>query len=165
VFVDVRHEPIETLFKLYPWEWLMREDFGPHLLACGSRLIEPMWKAVLSCKGLLPILWELYPGHPNLLPAYFEPGYLDEYARKPLYSREGANIELHSRQGILRKADGPYGEQGYIYQGLQLLPRFDGRYPVIGAWLVDGQPAGMGIREDDSPITTNTSQFVPHYFL
>ena len=24
---------------------------------------------------------------------------------------------------------------------------FDGRYPVIGAWIVGDQPAGMGIRE------------------
>lgn len=32
---------------------------------------------------------------------------------------------------------------------------------MIGAWIVDGQPAGMGIRED-GPITGNTARFVPH---
>jgi len=29
---------------------------------------------------------------------------------------------------------------------------------------VGEEPAGIGIREDASPITRNTSRFVPHYF-
>jgi glutathionylspermidine synthase len=44
------------------------------------------------------------------------------------------------------------------------VPEFDGRYPVIGAWVVGDEPAGIGIREDATPITTNASRFVPHYF-
>jgi glutathionylspermidine synthase len=36
---------------------------------------------------------------------------------------------------------------------------------VIGSWIVAGQPAGIGIREDDTPITRDTSRFVPHYIL
>jgi glutathionylspermidine synthase len=32
---------------------------------------------------------------------------------------------------------------------------------VLGAWIVDGEPAGMGIRED-GPITGNTARFIPH---
>ena len=51
-----------------------------------------------------------------------------------------------------------------MYQGYAPLPDFGGRYPVIGAWIVGDQAAGMGIREDDTPITRNTSRFVPHYF-
>ena len=43
-FVDLDEEPVETLFKLYPWEWLVREEFGQHLLARPARLIEPAWK-------------------------------------------------------------------------------------------------------------------------
>ena len=164
IFVDLEGDPIEQLFKLYPWEWLMREEFGAHLASCSTQFIEPMWKAPLACKGLLPMLWELHPGHPNLLPAYFEPGRLSEYARKPLYSREGANIGLYSNAVCLAQTHGPYGEQGYVYQALEPLPSFDGRFPVIGSWLIDGQSAGMCIREDASPITTNTSHFVPHYF-
>ena len=55
----------------------------------------------LSNKGILPLLWEMFPDHPNLLPAYFEDdpesGKLgDSFARKPLYSREGANVALVS---------------------------------------------------------------------
>ena len=164
VFVDLQGEAIEHLFKLYPWEWLMREEFGAHLASSRTRLIEPMWKAALSCKGLLPILWEVFPNHPNLLPAYFEPGHLSAYVKKPLYSREGANVELYSNDECLFRSDGPYGDQGHIYQALQALPSFDGRHAVIGSWVVDGQSAGMCVREDSCAVTTNTSNFVPHYF-
>jgi glutathionylspermidine synthase len=164
-FVDLQGEAIESLFKLYPWEWLMGEEFGVHVAAGRTQFIEPMWKAALSCKGLLPILWELFPEHPNLLPTYFEAGHLSAYAKKPLYSREGANIELYSNNVCFSEAAGPYGEQGYVYQALQTLPVFDGHYPVIGSWVIDGQSAGICVREDSSPITTNISNFVPHYFV
>ncbi len=164
-FVDLDNRPIETLFKLYPWEWLMREEFGAHILESPTRFVEPLWKALLSCKGLLPILWEIYPDHPNLLSAHFQPNGLTSYARKPLYSREGANVELVLNGDVIAKAEGGYGEEGFIYQALHSLPKFDDRYPVIGAWIVNGKAAGMCIREDVSPITTNMSNFVPHFFI
>jgi glutathionylspermidine synthase len=163
-FVDLDGRPIEALFKLYPWEWLMREEFGKNIAGATTRFIEPIWKSVLACKGLLPILWEMYPGHPNLLPAYFEPGKLDSYAKKPLYSREGANVELYRNGRLVAKDNGPYGREGVIYQALHPLPDFHGRFPVIGSWIVGDEPAGMCIREDASPITTNMSNFIPHYF-
>lgn len=163
-FVDLDSQPIRCLFKLYPWEWMMRESFGAYVVESGTRFIEPLWKAVLSCKGILPLLWELFPGHPNLLEAHFrDPEGLTDFARKPLFSREGANIELH-RGGRAAEhcSDGPYGAEGYVYQALFPLPCFQGMYPVIGSWIVGDEPAGMCIREDVSPITTNMSYFVPH---
>lgn len=163
-FVDMQDVTIHNLFKLYPWEWLMRESFGTHIVDSQTRFIEPLWKAGLSCKGLLPVLWELFPGHPNLLPAYFEGNKLAAYAKKPLFSREGANVALVKDGHVLAHDDGPYGAEGYIYQQLHMLPEFGGRYPIIGAWVVDGAAAGMCIREDVSPITTNMSHFVPHFF-
>lgn len=163
-FVDMESEPIARLFKLYPWEWMMRESFAEHVLQAPTRFIEPLWKSVLSCKGLLPVLWEMFPGHPNLLPAYFDAGKLASYARKPLYSREGANIQLVRNGQLIAEDDGPYGAEGYIYQELYDIPVFDGKYPVIGSWVVDGEPAGMCIREDVKAITTNMSNFVPHFF-
>ena len=90
------NEEIRVLCKLYPWEWLAAESFGPHLLRSTLRVIEPAWKMLLSNKGMLPILWELFPDHPNLLPAYFEPGASPATTcKKPLLSREGANVTIH----------------------------------------------------------------------
>lgn len=164
VFVDQDDQPIEALFKLYPWEWMMREDFGPKVIGCKTRIIEPLWKAILSNKGLLPILWELNPGHRLLLPAYFEPNKLLSYAKKPIFSREGANVTLVERGSELVKGEGLYGTEGYIYQDLYKLPEFEGRFPVIGAWVVGDEPAGICIREDSKLVTTNMSNFVPHLF-
>jgi len=164
-FLDLEEAPVTTLFKLYPWEWLVREEFGQHLISRPARLIEPAWKMLLSNKALLVLLWEMNYGHPNLLPAYFTPQKFGaDYVRKPLLSREGANVTIRSR-GVVRQQPGTYGDEGFVYQGVAPLPAFEGRYPVIGAWIVGDQPAGIGIREDDSPITKNTSRFVPHYFV
>jgi glutathionylspermidine synthase len=44
------------------------------------------------------------------------------------------------------------------------MPSFDGNYPVIGSWVIASQPAGIGIREDSTAITRDTSRFVPHFF-
>ncbi len=114
---------------------------------------------------LLPILWELFPGHPNLLPAFFEPGRMaGDYVEKPLLSREGANVIVH-RGGETIAADCEYGEEGRIYQAYAPIARFGDDYATIGAWIVGDAPAGIGLREDAGPITRNTSRFVPHYFL
>jgi len=169
-FVDLDDRVIERAFKLYPWEWMFHDAFGAKLLSAPTRWIEPPWKAILSNKGILPLLWEMFPNHPNLLPAYFEddPNAArlgTSFVRKPLYSREGANVALVSAGTTLVEQDGPYGAEGFIRQALAPLPNFAGQYPVLGSWLVDHVPCGLSIREDENPITGNTSRFLPHAIL
>ncbi len=163
-FVDLDAQPVRAWFKLYPWEWLVRDDFATHLGETSLQIIEPAWKALLSNKGMLAILWELFPDHPNLVPAYFSPDYLGaSFVIKPFFSREGANISVVDRQQPLA-TPGPYAAEPKVYQTRATLPAFDGRYPVIGAWIVGEEAAGMGIREDITPVTTNASRFIPHFF-
>lgn len=169
-FVDLKDNPIELAFKLYPWEWMFREEFGGRLKGASTRWIEPPWKAILSNKGILPLLWSMFPNHPNLLPAYFEDDPAatalgTSYVRKPLYSREGANVTLVSGGNAIDTQPGPYGEEGFIRQRLAPLPNFAGQYPVLGSWLVDDVPCGLSIREDENPITGNMSRFMPHAIL
>ena len=166
LFRDVDGGDMRSIFKLYPWEWLVDEEFGEQLFASlegGVQWIEPIWKMLWSNKALLPVLWELFPNHPNLLPAYFErPAALTSYARKPVFSREGANITLVRDGQQIAATGGDYGNEPCIYQALAPLVSFDGCYPVLGAWVIDGEAAGVGIRESDGPITGNLSRFVPH---
>ena len=169
-FTDLEDRVISTLLKLYPWEWIMEEEFGQYLVSSGVHFLEPPWKAVLSNKGLLPLLWETFEGHPNLLPAYFEadPGVNNlpnNYVRKPLLSRQGANIEIVRDGMALPHNDGPYGAEGHIVQALHELPRFDGKYPLVGCWMVAGRPAGLSIRESLTLITDGDANFVPHVIL
>jgi glutathionylspermidine synthase len=169
-FVDLDNRTIELAFKLYPWEWMFHDAFGANLAKAATRWIEPPWKAILSNKGILPLLWEMFPNHPNLLPAYFEDDpeaarLGTSFVRKPLYSREGANVALVSAGTTLVAQEGPYGAEGFVRQALAPLPNFSGQYPVIGSWLVDHTPCGLSIREDENPITGNTSRFLPHAIL
>jgi glutathionylspermidine synthase len=164
VFVDLEDEEIKNIFKLYPYEWLLNENFGKNIIEDRNNTlwIEPFWKMILSNKAILPILWQLYPYHPYLLKAYFDQGDLQDYAKKPILSREGANIELHKAGIALEQTNGEYGTEGYIYQELFELPNFEGNYPLIGSWVIGQQPAGIGLREANRLITDNKSRFVPH---
>jgi glutathionylspermidine synthase len=163
-FVDEFNVPIERLVKLYPWEWLVNEGFGPALLASPMRVVEPVWKMLLANKALLVVLWELYPGHPNLLPAYYDPEPLgSRYVQKPKLAREGANVTLVDGAAVVA-TDGDYGAEGYVYQAPARLPRFGTDHALVGSWIVGDAAAGIGIREDGSAITHNSSRFVPHYF-
>jgi glutathionylspermidine synthase len=162
-YVDLHEQPLRTVFKLYPWEWMLRDQFGRNLPFAGTRWFEPPWKMLLSNKAILPVLWELFPNSPYLLRTEFEP--LDSsYVRKPLTGREGANIAVVENGQTVLETEGPYGELPCVYQQWNPLPEFDGRFPVIGSWLVNGYACGIGIREDADRITQNTSQFVPHLF-
>jgi glutathionylspermidine synthase len=166
-FVDLGRQPIQTIFKLYPWEWLLHEEFGPHAIESMASMqwIEPVWKMLWSNKAVLAILWELNPNHELLLPAYLDgPRNLQNYVRKPIFGREGANISVFRNWAEVENSGGEYGEEGFVYQALASTANADGKTAIIGSWLIDGEAAGIGIRESSGLVTTNTSRFVPHLF-
>lgn len=165
---DLQDQVISHMFKLYPWEFMLREIFSTKLEDAGVHWLEPAWKSILSNKALLPLLWEMFPNHPNLLPAYFvedpHPTLLN-YVVKPLFSREGANIRIVENGQETECIDGPYGAEGAIIQQFHPLPRFNDSYTLIGSWLVDDQPCGIGLREDHHRVTQDLSRFYPHIIL
>lgn len=157
-FVGLRDEPIRTLFKLYPWEWMLEEPFAAHLPVAQTRWIEPAWKQVLSNKSLLPLLWRRFRGHPHLLPASHDPRDIDgPTVAKPRFGREGEGIHLSDRTMH-------FAEPGMVYQARTPLFAGDAGFALLGSWVVGDVPAGLGIREDDTAITRDTSRFVPHWF-
>ena len=179
-FVDLEENQISSIFKLYPWEAMLAEEFGPHALETyrATTWIEPIWKLLLSNKGILPILWQLYPDHPLLLPAFFENhgdrGPLTAYVRKPFHSREGANISILRPNAPALETPGAYGAGPFIRQAIA--PALEGpavfhnpagtpRHPILGLWMIDQDCSGLGIRESPTPITDNLSSFLPHFFL
>lgn len=194
-FLDPNEDPMFSIFKLYPWEAMLQEEFAIHAIESyqSTRWIEPIWKMLLSNKGILPILWQLYPNHELLLPSFFAdnpgtnpdanpgtnpgaprpasgawvptppPSNLTSYVRKPLMSREGANITLVRDNVTIATTPGPYnGPQ--IYQSLAPEATFDNKHPILGLWMIDQECAGLGIRESATPITDNLSSFIPHFF-
>ncbi|MFI6824726.1 glutathionylspermidine synthase family protein [Micromonospora sp. NPDC050187] len=165
-FVDRFDRPITTCFKLYPWEWMVAEPYGRLALEPGTPTtwIEPAWKLLLSNKALLAVLWELYPGHELLLPAYLDsPRGMPEYVVKPLLGREGGSVRIVTAGGAEISNPGIYGDEGWCYQEFRALPEFAGNRMVLGSWIVDGESAGAGIRESESLITDGYARFLPHY--
>jgi glutathionylspermidine synthase len=173
-FVGHGTTPLATLFKLYPWETLLSESFGMHALESiphgqkpekgSTQWIEPIWKMMWSNKALLAILWEMYPDHELLLPAYLDgPREMTRYVRKPLFGREGANVSIVNGHNSYATA-GRYAEGPWVYQGLAPVRSVDGNWAVLGSWLIDGQPGGLGMREAREPVIRNTDRFVPHLF-
>ncbi|MFH0782876.1 MAG: glutathionylspermidine synthase family protein [Pseudomonadota bacterium] len=167
---DKNDQIISWMFKLYPWEFMFDEEFGSLLGTNNIRWIEPPWKSILSNKALLPMLWKMFPQHPNLLPAFFEDELhlakaCNSMVKKPLFSREGANISIIRNASEVAASPGPYGSEGYIYQATYMLPRFGEHYTLIGSWLVDDEAAGISVREDSGPITQDMSRYLPHIIL
>jgi glutathionylspermidine synthase len=162
-FFDQAGQPIASLYKLYPWEWLVAEPFGRNIASDprGTRWIEPIWKMLWSNKAILPLLWQLYPDHPNLLGASFDPPpHGRDHVIKPMLGREGANVSIVRDGQIVAATPGRY-DGPVIYQQFCDMPDHAGNYPVIGSWMVDGTCVGVGIREGGR-ITGNTNRFVPH---
>ena len=190
-FLDDEDRVIGVLFKLYPWEDLLRDDFAAHIAGSNCLFLEPAWKALLSNKGLLPVLWQMFEGHPNLLPAFFEQDIGDAIAiagrgapvpevsaafdraraqlvaghvSKPILSREGASVTIIQNGHIIEQAHNTdYADHPRILQAYAPLPLCDGFRPVVGAWIVGDACAGIGIREDRLRITQDLSRFKPHY--
>ncbi len=86
---------------------------------------------------------------------------MTSFARKACLSREGANVQIVRNGEEVERPESAYGDGPVIYQALYDLPLTDGGYPVIGSWIVDGEPAGMGIREAGL-VTGNLARFIPH---
>jgi glutathionylspermidine synthase len=165
-FIDKSKQKLETVFKLYPWEFMVHEQDGKHLLNNTTNWIEPIWKMLWSNKAMLPILWKLFPSHPNLLPSFFgRPDDLHSFVKKPILSREGANVTIVENNTLIASTSGEYGAEGYIFQEFCKQTPYDGNYPVIGSWIVGGKSVGIGIRESTHLVTDNRSRFVPHFII
>jgi glutathionylspermidine synthase len=165
-YTDLDDRNIRAIFKLYPWEYMFADEFGRYLPTANTIWFEPPWKSILSNKAALALLWELHPGHPNLLPTYIEQGPPTDlsagWVRKPFYSREGANVEIATQAGERLRNDGPYTEGPFVRQAFHPLPRFGDNHALVGSWVIGDCAAGIGIREAKDLITTDTSRFIPH---
>lgn len=186
-FVDSEGERIKFIFKLHPWEYFLnpvhtKHGFGETAMhdlmsTAPTTWVEPVWKMIWSNKGILALLWEQYKNDPEigpyLLPTYFanDPAMPADFtkncAQKPLLGREGANVTLFKDGSVLEHGGGVYGDEGYVFQQLCLLPEFHDRnegvmHPVIGLWMVRDEDVDLCVRESPNNVTNNISYFVPH---
>ena len=182
------------LLNQYPKEWLVNEIERDELLKydlAKLRSIEPWWKLILGNKALLPLLWSLYPNHPNLLPAYYDDprkvldntGYKNEVTKKnnkwiskPLFGREGLGLFTSDNytnfDAFMRASEGNFGKDKKtgitlgqsVYQLYKKLPEVQGRVIQTSSWIISGMAAGVNFREGKAGTHfSDKSPFLPHY--
>lgn len=167
-FEDQEGYPIQSIFKLYPWEDIGLDEFADYTIETypSTAWFEPAWKMFLSTKHLLAILWHRNPGHPNLVPAYVgSPQDLRHYVRKPIFGREGTGIEIVDDGHRVAGDPEDWDASECVFQEyIDTKDVFGGTanfHPVIGAWIVGGKFAGYSIRESDGLITDDSARFTP----
>lgn len=171
-FTDPDGVPLAACFKLYPWDWLDAEEGGRLLPLGRTRWIEPARRMLQANKAILVTLWEMFPGHPLLLPASLDRGAIDGPAiGKPALGLEGhgMRVEGAERDVSTEVAEGlppsPVIWQAWAPLPGHALPDAGLAYPVMGVWMAGDEPCGLGIREGDDLVTTLEDRFVPHVLL
>ena len=162
-FVDQDGTPITHCFKLYPWEWMLREPFAERVKVSGCSFIEPPWRLLLGSKGILAVLSELFGDHPSVLTCRISPEQLgSRFVSKPLFGHEGHNVAIHREGAVVESLSGEYGDEPKVYQAFVEGQRYDGFLPQLGVWMVRDEPAAICVRETLGSIISGKSAFVPH---
>jgi len=160
-FVDADGERVETLYKLYPWEWIFHDRAGQAFTESRMTIGEPLWRTLLNNKAFLCVLSDLYPGHPLVLKAKWSPGGMESYVTKHCYGRGGQNITIIRDGETVASSVGGYQRYRPLYQEYLPLRREDGFGVQLGAWCIAGRPSGIIAREDRNLIIHSASRLAP----
>ncbi|MCB0405230.1 MAG: bifunctional glutathionylspermidine amidase/synthase, partial [Bdellovibrionales bacterium] len=162
--LDQIREECEQLERLDSLE-VKKEGTRPRLVDVllneEVMVFEPFWTLIPSNKAILPILWEMYPGHRNLLNSQFRltPELAKQtYVSKPIVGRCGSNIEIFNKsKALIEKTEGQFEDRSLIYQEFFPLPQFEGDNVQLSSFMVNGVFAGAGVRSDPSLILVSNS--------
>jgi glutathionylspermidine synthase len=181
-FIDHVNQRIPVLWKMYDWSDIQNDMVNNDSTAAlvrqlesgAVKILEPLWKQVLSNKGAMVMMWEQFKDTPDrqyLLPTYFEQDIsieatqlvLGMHVKKPMLGLEGVGASIETGIGALEQRDSlGYGREGAIIQGYIELPQAFGYHYTIGSWVIDGEAAGVIIRGDTSMITGRHCLIIPH---
>ncbi len=155
-------------FKLIPWEFMAWDE--PELLEILADLVQnkkiivlnPAYTLLFQSKGILKVLWDLYPNHPLLLETKNEPLYGKKSVKKVFFGREGANVQIISSFGTpLSNSIGEYGNQKAIYQEYTDFAKDEnGNYVQAGVFF-STEPSALGFRIGEE-IIDNKASFCGH---
>ena len=155
-------------FKLFPWEDIAADELElTRMLTQGSkrgstRILNPAYTLLFQSKGILKVLYDLYPDSPYLLPTDFKPLPDRPQVCKKLFGREGANVQLLDAEGnVMAETGGPYAHHKSVFQELATFARDeDGQSFQAGVFYV-WEACGLGFRRGGE-ILNDTSKFVGH---
>ena len=181
-FIDHVNERIPILWKMYDWSDLQNDmanagctdALAKQLVTGEMKVIEPLWKQILSNKGAMALMWQQFKNSDYsqyLLPTYFDHDLspeatrllLDMHVKKPLLGMEGMGTSIELGGGSLEKREMfGYGAEGFILQEYIELPQAFDYYYVVGSWVIDDTAAGIILRGDRQRITGRHCLIIPH---
>ncbi len=158
----------EYWFKLYPWEDIAIDE--PELATMLTNIMQnqsaiilnPAYTLLFQSKGILKILYDLFPDSPYLLKTSFEPLNGIKHVEKSVFGREGANVKIVDSDGsILHEQDGPYGNYKKIYQEYAELNSDENKEKYQAGVFFAYEACGLSFRKGGE-ILNNMSKFVGH---
>ena len=165
--IDKNKNSYDIWFKLFPWEELSLEH--DEILAVLSssksfKTINPAYTLLYQSKGMLKVLYDLFPDSPYLLKSSFT-ALEEKYVKKPCFGREGANIEIvDADKKVLLSTDGIYDNFKVVYQEYVDFVRDEkGRYYQAGVFFSD-EPCGLSFRRGEE-ILDDMSEFIGHIVI
>ena len=158
----------ELWFKLIPWEDIALEESDLAMLLTNiiknqkAIIFNPAYTLLFQSKGLLKILWDLYPNHPLLLESSFEPLEGQKQVEKPIFGREGGSVSIidennHKVDGV----EGDYDSHKMVYQAYTELPTDSEGQSYQAGIFYAYEACGLGFRKGGK-ILDNMSKFVGH---
>lgn len=161
----------EYWFKLYPWEDIAVDE--PELATTLTNIMQnqnaiilnPAYTLLFQSKGMLKILYDLFPDSPYLLKTSFEPLKGIKYVEKSVFGREGANVKIVDADGtILNEQEGPYGNYKKVYQEYVDFNKDENGSKYQAGVFFAYEACGMGFRKGGE-IMNNISKFVGHVIV
>ena len=162
-------EKFEYWFKLVPWESIAIDEGELALILSNivknqkAIIINPAYTLLFQSKGILKILWDLYPNHPLLLETSNEPLKGKKYVKKPLFGREGANVSIYDENGAqIASNDGEYDSNKAIYQEFYEFNQDERGESYQAGVFYAYEACALGYRKGGK-ILDNYSKFVGHF--
>lgn len=161
-------EIFEFWFKLIPWEDIAIDEGELAIILTQmiknkkAIIFNPAYTLLFQSKGILKILWDLYPNHPLLLETSFEPLENTKQVEKMCFGREGANVAIVNEDNSLdMKTDGVYGNFKPVYQEYVEFPKDNNGDHYQAGVFYAYEACGLGFRKGGK-ILDNMSKFVGH---
>ena len=168
---DADENKYEYWFKLYPWEDIAHDE--PELATTLTNIMDsqeaiilnPAYTLLFQSKGMLKILYDLFPDSPYLLRTSFEPLQGLKQVEKTVFGREGANTKIIDSNGSeLLKTDGPYDNYKKVYQEYVDFPKDSNGNKYQAGVFFAFEACGMSFRKGGE-VMDNMSKFVGHVIV
>jgi len=158
----------ELWFKLIPWEDIALEESDLAMILTNiiknqkAIIFNPAYTLLFQSKGLLKILWDLYPNHPLLLESSFKPLKGQRQVQKPIFGREGGSVSILDEEAqVIESVEGEYENHKMLYQAYTHLPTDEKGLSYQAGVFYAYEACALGFRKGGK-ILDNMSKFVGH---